>query len=140
MIDLKLLTSIDKQLQKAKGSSFHSITVFGGLSLVVLMGDFYQFASVLGKALWDYPISQKEVFGKSFWSRFLSVLTLTEQMHQKINLPFQEILKIAKERKLDFCDVRVLNQRLAMELPTSGALNTVIVVQKNKTCHLINRL
>lgn len=51
MIDLKLLISIDQQLHKVKGLSSHSTTVFGGLSLVVLMGDFYQFSPVLGKAL-----------------------------------------------------------------------------------------
>lgn len=27
-----------------------------------------------------------------------------------------------------------------MELFTSGAMDTIIIVQKNKTCHLINRL
>lgn len=51
MIDLKLLTSMDKQLQKARSSDISSISIFGGLSLVVLMGDFYQFAPVTGKAL-----------------------------------------------------------------------------------------
>ncbi len=140
MIDLKLLTSMDKQLRKAKGTNSHSTTVFGGLPLVVLMGDFYQFAPVLGRALWDHPVGQEEVHGKSLWSRFTSILTLTEQMRQKTDLPFQEMLRRAGEGKLDSRDVNALNRRLAMELPTSGALDTVIVVQKNKTRHLINRL
>lgn len=61
-------------------------------------------------------------------------------MCQKIDLPFQEMLRRTREEKLDFCDIRSLNQRLAMELPTSSALHIVIIVQKNKTCHLINRL
>lgn len=51
MIDLKLLILIDKQLQKAKRSSFHSTIVFDRLLLVVLIEDFYQFAPVLEKAL-----------------------------------------------------------------------------------------
>lgn len=38
------------------------------------------------------------------------------------------MLKRVKKRKLDFCDVRALNQGLAIKLPTLGALNTVIVV------------
>ncbi len=93
MIDLKLLTSIDKQLQKARGSDSHSITVFGGLLLVVLIEDFYQFAPVLGKALWDHPIEDNEVHGKSLWNRFTTTLTLTEQMRQKTDLPFREMLR-----------------------------------------------
>ncbi len=70
MIDLKLLTSIDKELQKVIRLDLHSITIFGRLSLVVLMGDFYQFAPVLEKALWYHPIGDDEVHGKSFWNRF----------------------------------------------------------------------
>lgn len=67
-------------------------------------------------------------------------MNLIEQMRQKIDLPFQEMLRRAREEKLDSCNVRALNQRLAMEFPTSGALNTVIVIQKNKTRLSINRL
>lgn len=51
MIDLKLFISINKQLQKAKKSSFYLTTVFDRLHLVVIMADFYQFALILGKAL-----------------------------------------------------------------------------------------
>lgn len=78
MIDLKLLTSIDKQLQKVKRSSSYSTTVFDRLLLIILIRDFYQFAPVLRKTLWNYPISQKKVHEKSLWGRFLSVLILTE--------------------------------------------------------------
>ena len=50
------------------------------------------------------------------------------------------MLRRAREEKLDYWDVITLNQRVAIKLPTSGALDTVIMVQKNKTRHLINRL
>ncbi len=76
MIDLKWLTLIDKQVQKEKGLDSHSITVFGALPLVVIIGDFYQFASFLGKALWDHLIGEEEVHGKSFWNRLITILTL----------------------------------------------------------------
>lgn len=49
IIYLKLLISIDKKLQKAKNSDIFSITFFKRLSLVILMRDFYQFASVIRK-------------------------------------------------------------------------------------------
>lgn len=51
MIELKLFTLIHKQPRKVIGKSFHLTTVFDGLSLMVLMGDFYHFAPVLRKAL-----------------------------------------------------------------------------------------
>ncbi len=51
MINLKLLVSIDKQLQKARRSDLHSTMVFGGLPLVVRIENFYQFTPVLEKTL-----------------------------------------------------------------------------------------
>lgn len=50
------------------------------------------------------------------------------------------MLKRVREKKLDFCDVRALKQKLAIEFPTSGALNIIIMIQKNKTYHFINYL
>ncbi len=105
MIDLKLLTSIDKQLQKARRLDSHLTTVFDRLLLLVLMRDFYQFAPVLGKEFWNHPIGEDEIHGKSFWNRFTIILTLTEQMCQKTDLPFQEMLRRARDEKLGFQNV-----------------------------------
>lgn len=41
MIDLKLFTVIDKQFQKARRTTTHSSSIFGGLPLVVIMDNFY---------------------------------------------------------------------------------------------------
>ena len=140
MIDLKLLTSIDKQLRKAKGSDISSTSVFGGLPLVVLIGDFYQFAPVTGKALWNNLFKEDDIHGKTLWERFTSVLSLTEQMRQKTDFTFQALLKRAREGRLNIEDVYTLNRRVVTELPISESLDTVVVVQKNKTRHLINQL
>lgn len=78
MIDLKLFTLIDKQLQKARGTTMHSIFIFGELSLVVIIGNFYQFAPVLGKTLWKHLYKKEKKYGKNFWSRFISILSLTK--------------------------------------------------------------
>lgn len=69
---------------------------------------------------------------KNLWSRFLSVLTLIEQICQKTDLLFWKILKIAKEKTLNSCNIWVLNQRLAIKFPNSSALDTIIIVQKIK--------
>lgn len=80
IIDLKLLTLIDKQLQKAERINSNLTTVFGRLFLVILMENYYQFASVLEKNLWKHLASQKKVHKKSFWSRFIIILILIDQM------------------------------------------------------------
>ncbi len=64
MIQLKLLAQIDKQLRKAWGAIVSSTIVFGGLLLIILIGDFYQFASVSGHPLWDRPHSEEETYRK----------------------------------------------------------------------------
>ncbi len=139
-MNLKLLASIDKQLRKAKGSDFSFTTFFGGLPLVVLMGDFYQFAPVVGKALWDKLHREEEIHGKTLWNGFSSLLTLTEQMRQKADPAFHELLKRARQRKLNMRDVEILNKRVATSLPDTRSLKTVVVVEKNKSKHLINRM
>lgn len=48
MIDLKLITSIDKQLSKVRQTTIHSNSIFCGLSLMVIMADFYQFEHLCG--------------------------------------------------------------------------------------------
>lgn len=49
-------------------------------------------------------------------------------MHQKTDLLFQEMLVRIWELKLDFYNIRALNQKLAIKLSTLGTLNTVIMV------------
>lgn len=49
-------------------------------------------------------------------------------------------MKKVQKKKLDFYDIKALNQRLAMEFLTSSALDTVIIVQKNKIYYFINCL
>lgn len=88
IIDLKLFTSIDQQLIKARRISSNSTLVFSGLSLVVLMDDFYQFALIQEKILWVNSIEEKEVYRKSFCSKFTLILILTEQIYQKTDLLF----------------------------------------------------
>lgn len=53
MICLRLLVTIDKQLCKAQDAIISSTALFGNLSLVMFIGDFYQFALVSGHTLLD---------------------------------------------------------------------------------------
>ena len=78
MISLKLLTSMDKQLYKTQEMSPNSTTVFDGLFLVILIDDFYQFVPVQARFLWNNLVENEKLHKKSFWDRFISLLTLAE--------------------------------------------------------------
>ena len=53
MIPFELLATMDKQLCKAQSAIVSLIALFGGLLLVIFIGDFYQFASVNNHALYN---------------------------------------------------------------------------------------
>lgn len=50
-MSLKLLFTVDSQLRQAKGKKDNNTAVIGGLALVIMMGDFYQFSPMVGKFL-----------------------------------------------------------------------------------------
>lgn len=53
MISLKLLASMDSKIWQAKSHDQNLIALFGGFSLVIFMGDFFQFTLVDEKPFWD---------------------------------------------------------------------------------------
>ena len=48
---LRLLGMIDMHFSQAKGKTNNDIAVLVGLALVIVMGHFYQFSSVIGQFL-----------------------------------------------------------------------------------------
>ena len=71
MIPFGLLAIMDNQLCKAQDTIISLTTLFGGLPLVIFMGDFYQFALVSDHSLWDLPYSEDKIYEKvleyDFW-------------------------------------------------------------------------
>lgn len=63
-------------------------SIFNSLSLVILIKNFYQFALILGKTLWDKLIAKDKIFEKTLWKIFIFVLFLIEQIYQKTNFIF----------------------------------------------------
>lgn len=61
-------------------------------------------------------------------------------MRQRSDLAFQAMLKHTRNGLLNFEDVHTLNAQVATHLPNSDFNKTVVVVQNNRTRHLINRL
>lgn len=80
MVSLKLLLTVDAQLSQAKSKTDNYIAVLGGLALVIMIGDFYQFPPIVGRSLWSKPITSDENHGKRIWGHFTSSITLREQM------------------------------------------------------------
>lgn len=65
-------------------------TVFGGIPIAIVLGDFNQFKPVRGHAIWSQNVDDVAVLkaAKDIWGLFTSVVFLTEQMHQAEDLPF----------------------------------------------------
>lgn len=55
MVKLEMFSNMGKQLAKARGLSNSSIAMFESLSIIIIMGDFYQFLSIIGHPLWGKP-------------------------------------------------------------------------------------
>lgn len=65
MISLKLLLKVDVQLTEAKSKTNNNNVVLGGLALIIMIGDFYQFLLRVGRFLWNKPITRNKNHSKS---------------------------------------------------------------------------
>ncbi len=80
IVELEMLSNMRKQLAKARGLSNFSTAVFGGLPIIIVMGDFYQFPPIAGRPLWGEPQTDENHNRKTLWLSFSLVITLTQQM------------------------------------------------------------
>jgi hypothetical protein len=55
MVDLSMLHTINNQCKIAKSLDRSSPDLFGGLPIVIFMGDFFQFPPINGPPLWKDP-------------------------------------------------------------------------------------
>ena len=137
---LKLLATVDAQLSLAKGKPDTDTTVLGGPAIVILIGDFYQFPSVVKRLLWKKAIMTHELHGKAIWNHFTSVIILTQQMGQQNNKVFHNLLTRARKGLLNNNNVDTLNNRIASSIPIDNVDKNEVIVQQNATRHIINRL
>jgi hypothetical protein len=68
MIDLSTLSTINNHCKTARSLERTSLDLFGGLPMVILMGDFHQFPLVRGQPLWKLPKTESEHEGKLIWN------------------------------------------------------------------------
>jgi PIF1-like helicase len=80
MVSLDTLALINRQCKAAKAQAVTSPDLFGGLPIVIFMGDFFQFCLVRGRALWQDPRpgNEDDATGRLIWQRFNNVVILDQ--------------------------------------------------------------
>jgi Helitron helicase-like domain at N-terminus/PIF1-like helicase len=140
MVSSHLMNSIDNRCKLVKNLESNSTAVFGGLPIVIALGDFHQFSPVRAKALWQTQTSPKEKRGQELWHMFKDVVILDEQMRQQRDVDYHQLLQRARNSCVTQTDVDRLNTRLLPQLEAQPELMQICIVRSNKLRHAINRL
>jgi hypothetical protein len=140
MIDLSALSIINTHCKIARSLDRSSPHLFGGLPVVILMGDFHQFPPVQGQALWKLPRNDTEQDGKLIWNQFQQVIILHEQMRQAEDIPYQNLLGRARSGTLTSDDLSTLNSKAITSLTDPHLQPATVIVKLNSLRHVINRL
>jgi hypothetical protein len=142
MIDLKMLSVINNQCRLARSLSRSSPDLFGGLPIVILMGDFFQFPPVRGPPLWKNPRygNDEDAAGQLLWHRFQNVIMLDEQMRQLEDLLFAAFLNRTRQAALTEDDINRLNSTVIPSLRDPASNTATVIVKLNALRHLINRI
>ncbi|KAI2734368.1 hypothetical protein DTO013F2_10324 [Penicillium roqueforti] len=131
MVDLKVLSVINNQCKVARSLPRSSPELFGGLPIVILMGDFFQFPPVHGPPLWKKPRygNDDDAAGRLIWRRFENVIILNEQMRQSEDPSFRDFLTRTRHAALTEDDVIHLNSKSIFSLTDSISDNAVVIAK-----------
>lgn len=128
MVSLDFLAIVDLHLGRAKSWHENLSVILGGLSIVILFGDFFQFLLVIGQFFWKVPLSSHKKHKQHIWCYFTAIITLTKQIHPQDDIVFQQLLKRVRTGYLTQKDVDLLNNKVSKKLSTSNNLSLVIIV------------
>jgi hypothetical protein len=142
MMDLSMLSTINSQCKIVRSLERSSPELFGGLPIVILMGDFHQFPPVRGPALWKAPRhgNGEDANGRIIWHQFTDIIILDQQMRQARDPVFRDLLGRARAATLTADDLTLLNSKTTASLLAPELENATIVVKLNTLRHHINRL
>lgn len=142
MVDLTMLSIINTHCKTARSLDRNSPDLFGGLPIVILIGDFFQFPPVRGPPLWKPPRNGNEhdQDGQLIWHQFQQVILLTEQMRQAKDPLFQNLLARARSGMLNGTDLTLLNEKVITSLTDPRLQDTITIVKSNSLRHIINRV
>ncbi|KAJ5100153.1 hypothetical protein N7532_007154 [Penicillium argentinense] len=141
MMDLTMLSMINNHCKMAKSLDRNSPEFFGGLPIVIFVGDFFQFSPVRGPALWRVPRLNKDEdeIGQLLWHQFTQVIILDEQMRQTEDLSFRDFLLRARSGSLTSNDLS-LNSKAITSLADPQLEGAMTVVKRNSIRHMVNRI
>jgi hypothetical protein len=108
MVSSKLMDSIDRQCNVMKNLSSDSTAVFGGLHVVIVLGDFHQFPHT-GQGVVAKTRKPRQETRPAPIIAHVDVVVLTEQMRQQDDLEYHQLLKRARNATLTQTDVDLLN-------------------------------
>ncbi|KAJ5082332.1 hypothetical protein N7532_011375 [Penicillium argentinense] len=142
MMDLTMLSMINNHCKMAKSLDRNSPEFFGGLPIVIFVGDFFQFSPVRGPALWRVPRLNKDEdkIGQLLWHQFTQVIILDEQMRQTEDLSFRDFLLRARSSSLTSNDLSFLNSKAITSLADPQLEGAMTVVKRNSIRHMVNRI
>jgi hypothetical protein len=141
MVSMALLHSINEQCNKIRGTDRDSASFFGGLPIVVFLGDFHQFAPIGGKPLWQAPQKndQIETMAQYIWHRFKNVIILDEQMRQQADQDYMKLVRRARDGTMTEQDAVALNSTVVYNLDQSDPLTCIAITRQNSRRQNINR-
>lgn len=141
MMDLSMLSVVNNHCRIARSMDRSSPDLFGGLPVVILMGDFFQFPPVRGPALWKEPRenNDEDENGRMIWHRFQQAVILDEQMRQSEDPSFRHLLSRARLGTLTPRDVDHLNTKAIHSLVDPHLGRATTVVKLNSVRQQINR-
>jgi hypothetical protein len=133
MVGKKLLYRVDQQCKGIFSLPTDSGALFGGLPVVVALGDFHQFPPVLDQALWaPSPVKGQSLHLEEIWPRFNNAVILTESMRQQGDVAYQALLRRAKKGEMTQADVDMLNDRtVAKQVARGYEMPAVTLCQRN---------
>jgi hypothetical protein len=142
MTDLSMLSTINNQCKIARSLDRSSPDLFGGLPIVILIGDFHQFSPVRGPALWKEPRARndEDANGRIIWHHFTDVIILDQQIRQAEDPAFRDLLGRARAATLTEDDLALLNSKTITSLLSPDLENATTVVKLNVLRHHVNRL
>lgn len=140
MVDLAVLSIINIHCKIARSLDRLLTDLFGGLPIVILMGDFHQFPPVQGQSLWRIPRNEMEEDRKLIWAQFKQVIILDEQMRQAENITYRCLLNRARSGMLTADDLATLNSKAISSLADPQLQISPAVIKLNSLYYIINRL
>jgi PIF1-like helicase len=123
MVGCKMLVRIDEKCSRIWSLPSGSSAILGGVPIFLFLGDFKQFEPVRDTPLWkDHgaKATKEEKRALELWKQVKDVIFLTEQMRQKDDLPYQELLQRAETCSLTQADIDLLNTRTVAALESAG--------------------